>query len=82
MIEIEYSLEQKECEYLLGVHPDKNEMMGWQRYNLPSNKKQLDVSAKDKKFSLSSVFSRASLELLNTEDRRLSVPFKGTVGKK
>ena len=57
-------------------------MNTWPRPHLPPPKKPLDVSAKDKHFCLSSAYSKSSLELLNIEDRRLAISFKGTLQKK
>lgn len=77
---IEAAIEQKEIEYLSGGSFQGNHP-SWSKIEIPP-KKQLEISPKDKKFSLSSVFSRASLELLNIEDRRLTANSRSTFSKK
>jgi len=73
LAQVEARLDQKEYEYLTGTATEGNHLLGWHKHSLPSAKKPVDISAKDKKFSLSSVFSKASLQLLDIADRRLAV---------
>lgn len=82
LFQIEARIEQKEVEYLSGQCNQGNFLVGWHKAELSQiPRKNMDISAKDKRFSLSSVFSRPSLEL-STEDRRLSVGGKGHFHKK
>lgn len=55
---------------------DGNFRTGWHLQDNFASKKIVEVSPKDKKFSLSSVMSKASLDLIKIEDRKLTVPFQ------
>jgi hypothetical protein len=51
---------------------------GWQRVH----QREQDIMNKDKVFSLSSVLSRASLELIHLEEHRLELFSRNAVNKK
>jgi hypothetical protein len=61
LLQVEARIEQKEIQYLSGVWTEGNMVLGWHKNELIQTKKNLDIAAKDKRFSLSSVLSRPSL---------------------
>jgi hypothetical protein len=72
LIDLEAKIEERELEYLSYSWMDGEELTGLQRADSMATKKAMNISAKDKKFSLSSVFSRPSQELLSLEVRKLA----------
>lgn len=71
--ELEARIEQKQNEYFSGTWNDGNYATGWHRLEPAQSKILLEVGPKDKKFSLSSVYSRPSLYLGSIDNRKLSV---------
>lgn len=82
LTELEAKIEERELEYLSNSWLDGDYLLGWQKVEPIATKKAINISAKDKKFSLSSVFSRPSQELLSLEVRKLTAEKSKSVQKK
>ena len=63
ILDIERRIEVKEIEYLSNTWTEGNYVLGWHQHKADASatRKSLDISAKDKRFSLSSTFRRPSL---------------------
>ena len=76
MTEIESKIEERELEYF------SNNTIDGPSEPFPMQKRLISISPKDKKFSLSSIFSRASLDLINIEVKKSITSEKSKQQKK
>lgn len=70
--DLQVKIQERELEYLSNSWIEGDYLLGWTKMEPMATKKALNISPKDKKFSLSSVFSRPSQELLSLQVRKLA----------